>query len=108
MTTIWTLLGTCIGLLFAWPMALRAIRRKRKEIAFYGRQLAMATQVFFPLAILLGFSWLQQRHLPSIDPWWWSATSLFLGSVGAWALASSDLKILSFSSPIASQGWERG
>ena len=102
MTTIWTLLGTCIGLLFAWPMALRAIRRKRKEIAFYGRQLAMATQVFFPLAILLGFSWLQQRHLPSIDPWWWSATSLFLGSVGAWALASSDLKILSFSPPLRS------
>jgi hypothetical protein len=96
-TSLWTWLGIGIGLLFAWPMALRAIRRQRRDGAYYGRQLAVATQVFFPLAILLGFSWLQQRQLSAIDPWWWSATTLFLGSVGAWALASSDLSILPFS-----------
>lgn len=96
-TSVWTWAGTGIGLLFAWPMALHAIRRRRKDGAYYGRQLAMATQVFVPLAILLSFSWLQQRQLSAIDPGWWSATSLFLGSVGAWALASSDLSVLSFS-----------
>lgn len=97
MTANWTWIGTGIGLLFAWTMAFQATRRKRREGAFYSRQLAVATQVFFPLAILLGFSWLQQRQLSPIDPWWWSAISLFLGGAGAWALACSNLSIPSFS-----------